>query len=134
MIRRCSASSVAWCPRSIGASTSAPAMIASRVEGVIAWAASLQDSAGTGCDSMSSPSAPAATAARASAGTQSARPAAWLGSTITGSGVRSRSTGTADTSRVLRVAVSKVRMPRSQRMTWGLSSARTYSAAASHSS
>src|ERR1039458_3287658 len=134
MIWRCSASSVAWWPRSIGASTAAAAMMASRVSGVMACAASLQDSAGMGWDSINSPSAPAATAASASAGTQSARPAAWLGSTITGSGVRSRSTGTAETSRVFRVAVSKVRMPRSQRMTWGLPSARMYSAAASHSS
>ncbi len=83
---------------------------------------------------MSSPSAPAATAAIASAGTSDALPAAWLGSTITGSSVRSRSTGIAERSSVLRVAVSKVRMPRSQSTTWSLPSWSTYRAAASHSS
>jgi acyl-CoA dehydrogenase len=43
-------------------------------------------------------------------------------------------TGIADTSNVLRVAVSNVRMPRSQRMTSGLPPARMYSAESSHSS
>ena len=42
-------------------------------------------------------------------------------------------TGIALRSRVLRVEVSKVRMPRSQRMTFGLPPASTYSAASSHS-
>ena len=48
--------------------------------------------------------------------------------------VRSRSTGTAERSSVLRVAVSKVRMPRSHSTTSGLPSARMYSAAVSNSS
>ena len=53
---------------------------------------------------------------------------------MTGRCVRSRSTGTADRSSVLRVALSNVRMPRSQRITWPFPCARMYSAAASHSS
>ena len=53
---------------------------------------------------------------------------AWLGSRITGRCVSSFSTGTAAISQVLRVAVSKVRMPRSQRITFGLPCATMYSA------
>ena len=53
---------------------------------------------------------------------------------MTGRWVRSRTTGTAERSSVLRVAVSNVRMPRSQRMTLGLPDERMYSAAMSHSS
>src|ERR1017187_2252255 len=52
---------------------------------------------------------------------------------MTGRCDRSRTTTTADRSRVLRGALSKVRMPRSQRITCWLPCAATYSAAASHS-
>ena len=48
--------------------------------------------------------------------------------------VSSRSTGTAVRSSVLRVDGSKVRMPRSHRITFGLPELRMYSAAISHSS
>ena len=60
-------------------------------------------------------------------------PVAWLGSTITGRCVSFLSMGTAERSRVFRVAVSKVRMPRSQRMTFSLPPAMTYSALMSSS-
>ena len=43
-------------------------------------------------------------------------------------------TGTAEMSRVERVAVSKVRIPRSQSTIWSLPSLATYSAESSHSS
>src|SRR6266511_1271404 len=74
-------------------------------------------------------SAPAAAAARASGSTSSRRPAAWEGSTITGRCVSSFRTATAARSRVKRVAVSKVLMPRSQRMIRSFPSLATYSAA-----
>ena len=61
------------------------------------------------------------------------RPAAWLGSTQTGRWVSSLRTGTALTSRVKRVAVSKVRMPRSHSTTLGLPWLRMYSAACRYS-
>ena len=77
---------------------------------------------------MIKPSHPAATAASAIGGTSFATPHAWLGSTITGRCVALRNTGTAERSRVLRVAVSKVRIPRSQRITLGLPPAMMYSA------
>ncbi len=53
---------------------------------------------------------------------------------MTGRWLSSFTKGTASIARVLRVASSKVRMPRSQRMTFGLPFARMYSAARSHSS
>src|SRR2546422_5090839 len=69
---------------------------------------------------MMSPSAPAATPARAIDSTYSQYPVPWLGSTTTGRCESRFTTGTALRSRVKRVAVSKVRMPRSQRITCGL--------------
>ena len=96
--------------------------------GDTACAASHSAWRGSGWHSISNASAPAATAAAASDGTQAALPAAWLGSTAIGRSVRSRSTVTALTSSVLRVAVSNVRMPRSQRTTFELPSLRMYSA------
>ena len=89
---------------------------------------------GSGCTSTMMPSAPTAAAARLSGSTRSRRPAAWLGSTMTGRWLSSLSTGTAVRSSVKRYAVSKVRMPRSQRMTASLPSLSTYSAAMSSSS
>ena len=64
----------------------------------------------------------------ARAGTNSRVPVAWLGSTITGRWVYCFKRGTAEMSRVLRVSVSKVRMPRSQSITCQLPRASTYSA------
>src|SRR5205085_8204348 len=93
------------------------------------WSPSDSASSGAGCTSMMRPSAPAAIAAKASGATRSARPPAWLGSTITGRCVSDLSTGIAAMSSVLRVAVSYVRVPRSQRMTSRLPCAITYSAA-----
>src|SRR5690606_36929559 len=69
---------------------------------------------GSTCASRRRPSAPAATAARAIAGTLSRMPTPWLGSATTGRWERFSITGMAEMSMVLRVAVSKVRMPRSQ--------------------
>ena len=90
-------------------------------------------SSGLGCTSIIRPSAPAATAAIAIDSTYSQCPVPWLGSTTTGRCVSFLSTGTALRSSVKRVAVSKVRMPRSHRMTLGLPPASTYSADSSHS-
>ena len=70
------------------------------------------------------PSAPTAAAARESGSTRRRSPAACEGSTITGRWVWSFSHGTAPRSSVKRVAVSKVRIPRSQRMTASLPSLR----------
>lgn len=58
----------------------------------------------------------------------------WLGSTIIGRWLSSLTKGMMLRSRVFRVAVSKVRMPRSQRMTLGLPLERMYSAAERNSS
>jgi NADH-quinone oxidoreductase subunit E len=58
--------------------------------------------------------------AKAKAGTRLRLPAAWLGSTQTGRWESSLRTGTAAISRVKRVLVSKVRMPRSHKTTLGL--------------
>ena len=80
------------------------------------------------------PSAPAAAAASDSGSTSERRPAAWLGSTITGRCESSLSTGTAVRSSVKRYAVSNVRIPRSHSSTFGLPSLRMYSAAISSSS
>ena len=83
---------------------------------------------------MIRPSAPAATAARAIGATMSRRPAPWLGSATIGRWLSFLTTGIAEMSNVLRVAVSNVRMPRSQRMTSLLPPLSTYSADSSHSS
>lgn len=61
-------------------------------------------------------------------------PVAWLGSTTTGRWLNLLTSGTALKSRVLRVAFSKVRIPRSQSTTFSFPSATMYSAAISHSS
>ena len=61
--------------------------------------------------------APQAIPALAMGATYSQWPVPWLGSTITGRWVSFLRTGTALRSRVKRVAVSKVRMPRSQSTT-----------------
>ena len=66
---------------------------------------------GQGWTSMMSPSAPAAIAARAIAATWARRPMPCDGSTTTGRCVSDFRTGTAFRSSVLRVIVSKVRMP-----------------------
>ena len=80
------------------------------------------------------PSAPAATPASAIGLISQRLPVAWLGSTITGRWVRWWSSGMAARSSVLRVYVSKVRMPRSHRITFGLPLLTMYSALISHSS
>src|SRR5579883_16464 len=72
---------------------------------------------GLGWTSMRRPSAPAAMAARAMAGTLSRRPTPCDGSPRTGRCESFLRTGMAEMSMVLRVYVSKVRMPRSQSMT-----------------
>src|SRR6266567_3204742 len=80
------------------------------------------------------PSAPTAMAALVSGKTRSRRPPECDGSTITGRCDRRWATGTALMSSVLRVAVSNVRMPRSQRTMSRLPRWAMYSAAISHSS
>ena len=77
---------------------------------------------------MISPSAPHATEALAIGATRSQCPVPCEGSTTTGRWQSFLSTGTAFRSSVNRVAGSKVRMPRSQRITLGLPAARMYSA------
>ena len=81
-----------------------------------------------------SPSAPAAMPALATAPTYSDRPVECDGSRITGKCVRLFSTGMALISVVLRVAVSKVRIPRSHSITRGFPPARIYSDAINSSS
>ena len=61
-------------------------------------------------------------------------PVPWDGSEMTGRWLSRLTSAIAFRSMVLRVAVSKVRMPRSHRITCSLSCERTYSAASSHSS
>src|SRR5499433_858105 len=85
-------------------------------------------SSGLGCTSMMSPSAPHATAPLAMGATRSQCPVPWDGSTTTGRCESFFSTGTALRSRVKRVDVSKVRIPRSHRMTSGVPAERMYSA------
>jgi len=75
-------------------------------------APSLMAFSGAGCISTRSPSAPMATAAREEAPAPGSLSRAWLGSRITGKWVSSFSAATAAMSQVLRVTVSKVRMPR----------------------
>ncbi len=89
---------------------------------------------GCGWTSTMMPSAPTAMAARESGTTRSRRPPECDGSTITGRCESACATGTALMSRVLRVAVSKVRMPRSHRTMSRLPRCAMYSAAISHSS
>ena len=72
---------------------------------------------GSVCTSTVMPSAPAATAARAMGLTLARRPVPWLGSTMIGRWLSFFTTGMAERSSVLRVEVSKVRIPRSQRIT-----------------
>ena len=79
------------------------------------------------------PSAPAAAAASARGATLFGRPAA-DGSTTIGRWVRSFRSGTAAKSSVSSYRRSNVRMPCSQRMTFGLPSTSTYSAAETSSS
>ncbi len=76
----------------------------------------------------------AATAARAPAITRSDRPVAWLGSARIGKGVVCLMSAMAFTSNVLRVAVSKVRIPLSHSMICSFPRLATWSAALSHSS
>jgi len=97
-------------------------------------APSLAAFSGHGCASTIMPSAPIATAALATGGTRLRFPVAWLGSSTTGKWVSSFKTGTAAISKVFRVAVSHVRMPRSHSMTFELPSDRMYSAAIMNSS
>src|SRR5690606_24709331 len=78
--------------------------------------------------------APAATATLASGATSSRLPPACDGSTSTGRWDIPFTMGTALMSRVLRYAVSNVRIPRSAMMICWLPSLYTYSAALSHSS
>jgi hypothetical protein len=61
-------------------------------------------------------------------------PVLWEGSTMTGRCDRCWTMATAERSRVLRLAVSNVRMPRSHRMMSRLPEEAAYSAASSHSS
>ena len=89
---------------------------------------------GSGCTSMITPSAPTAIAARVSGRTRSRRPPECDGSTMTGRWDSRCATGTALISSVLRVAVSNVRMPRSQSTMSRLPRWAMYSAAISHSS
>ncbi len=89
---------------------------------------------GSGWTSTMIPSAPAASAASASGATRYHLPVPCDGSAITGRWLRRLARATAFRSMVLRVAVSKVRMPRSHRITFGLPWAMMYSAESSHSS
>src|SRR6266851_4709126 len=91
-------------------------------------APSLMAFSGAGCTSTINPSAPIATPARESAGTRLLLPVAWLGSRITGRCVNSFSAGIAAISQVFRVTVSKVRIPRSHKITSGFPCAVMYSA------
>ncbi len=92
-------------------------------------------SSGCGWTSTMIPSAPTAAAASDIGITSSRRPAAWLGSTITGSWVSSFRIGHGhQVERERDSAVSNVRIPRSHRITASLPSLSTYSAAISSSS
>ena len=99
-----------------------------------AWSPSHSAVFGSGCTSMITPSAPTAIAARVSGRTRSRRPPECDGSTMTGRWDSRCATGTALMSRVLRVAVSNVRMPRSHSTMLRLPRWAMYSAAISHSS
>src|SRR5690606_17660739 len=109
-------------------------IISTNSDGRRAWAPSTRAVSGVGWTSTMMASAPAATAARASGATSSRFPPACDGSTSTGRCDIDLRSGTAVMSRVLREAVSKVRIPRSARMICWFPSLYTYSAALSHSS
>src|SRR6266436_10348315 len=83
-------------------------------DGLSDWGPSESASSGLGCTSMMSPSAPHATAPLAMGATRSQCPVPCDGSTTTGRCESFLSTGTALRSRVKRVDVSKVRMPRGE--------------------
>src|SRR5205814_1468897 len=83
---------------------------------------------------MSSPSAPAATAARATGSTRYHFPVPCDGSATTGRCESFLRSGIALMSKVFRVYFSNVRIPRSQRITFGFPFARMYSADRSSSS
>src|SRR5690606_5750714 len=88
-------------------SGSNPWFRAANSAGVNDWGPSESAFSGQGCTSIISPSAPAANAAQARGKTRSLRPAAWLGSTITGRWLKPLTRGTALISSIFRVAVSK---------------------------
>src|SRR5882724_508287 len=88
---------------------------------------------GQGCTSIISPSAPAATAALDIGAIKLRIPVPCEGSATTGRCDNSLASATAARSRVLRVAVSNVLMPRSHSTTFGLPPASRYSAANNHS-
>src|SRR6267143_991553 len=90
-------------------------------------------SSGFGCTSTMMPSAPAATAARAIGITLSRKPVPWDGSAMIGRCESLCTTGMTVRSKRLRVAVSKLRTPRSHRMTSWFPSASRYSADSSSS-
>ena len=106
----------------------------SNCSGYSDWAPSESALSGLQCTSTIMPSAPAATAASAIGGTLSRIPTAWLGSTITGKWVSERTIGMAERSSVFLVARSKVRIPRSHKITSSVPEESRYSAAISHSS
>src|SRR6266516_261829 len=81
------------------------------------WAPSFNASSGLGCTSTSNASVPAAIEASARGPTRSRRPVPWLGSEIIGRCESRLMSGMALMSIVLRVIFSKVRIPRSQRIT-----------------
>ena len=90
--------------------------------------------AGSGCTSAITASAPIASAAFAVGNNKSLRPVECVTSTTTGKCVSFFKIGTAEMSNVLRVALSYVRIPRSQRIIWSLPCAMMYSAALMNSS
>ncbi len=90
--------------------------------------------AGSGCTSAITASAPIARAAFAVGNNKSLRPVECVTSTTTGKCVSFFKIGTAEMSNVLRVALSYVRIPRSHRIIWSLPCAMMYSAALMNSS
>ena len=93
------------------------AIISSNCSGKSDCAPSLSAWSGSGWTSTSRPSAPAATAARAMGTTLSRRPVPCEGSATIGRCDSFFTIGMAEISMVLRVYVSKVRIPRSHRIT-----------------
>src|SRR5262249_35485033 len=85
--------------------------------GVSDWGPSQSAAFGLGCTSTITPSAPAANAALAMAGTKSESPVPCEGSTTIGRWVSRLMSGIDPRSSVLRVMGSKVRMPRSHKIT-----------------
>jgi hypothetical protein len=88
---------------------------------------------GQGCTSMMRASAPTAIAARETGPMRLCLPVPCDGSATTGRCDSSLASATAARSNVLRMPVSKVFMPRSQRATWSFPPESKYSAANSHS-